>query len=631
VQGVGKEATFLATLAIALAVAPAVALGANRYVDSTGSNSGTACAQVAPCLTIAYALANSSAGDTIVIDNGTYNESVTVGDGRSLEAQDFVAADGNGPTIIDGGTATAISVPASGAGHIRGLTIRSNATVQVDVSGTVEIDSNGFDDPDSTNGVGVQVNSGADGTNIHDNTFVDPSPSTTRSRIAIYSPFTPVTIQDNDVQNQNVGIQAGLVNPGQTLIAGNEITGTHNLPFGGQAVIASASGGGTTIVRGNEITDAADTSTNGISAVAGSTLVRNEVTGHNVGVDVGNDQTGITLFGDRLWGNTVGLRLFDTGAAPPKAAASLVHVTAVDNVADIAVSSGTLSLDSSIVETLPFSGSASCTISYSRADAIGADPSGCNAFQTTASPAFVDASTGDYHLAPGSPMIDMGNPADPPLGAVDFDGDPRAVDATPACSGNVARRDIGADEFVPSPIDCEPPNTTIDTGPNEGSATSDTTPTFTFSSEPNATFECSMDGASSFGACSGTGEHTPEPLPDGPYTFAVRANDEAANVETSPATRSFTVDTAAPDTTITAGPRKRTRKRTARFNWEADDATSTSFACAIDAKPFSPCSEPKTYRNLSPGPHRLRVRATDAAGNVEAAPAVRRWRVLARR
>ena len=632
VRGVGKEATVLFATALALLAAPGIALGADRYVDSTiGNNAGTACAQVAPCQTIAYALANSGAGDTILVDDGTYNEAVSVANGRSIEAQNFLAGD-SGDTIVQGGSATAITVAASGAGHIRGLRILSNAPEQVTLNGPAEVDSNTFDDDDATGTVvGVVVNQGADGSDIHDNTFVDPAPSNTHGRLAIYSPFTPVTIRDNGVESQNVGIQVGLANPGQTLVEGNEISGTHDLPFAGQAIISNASGGGEVVIRANRLHDAADGSTKGIVANGLTSLRLNEVRGHNIGVEVGNDQQGATLFGDRLWGNAIGLRVTDSGVAAPKSSATATNVTAVNNTADVFVSSASLTLDSSIVETLPFLGSAECTITYSRADAIGTDASGCDAFQTTADPLFVDASTGDFHLTPASPMIDAGNPADPPAGSVDFDGDPRAVDATPACSGNVARRDIGADEFVPAPVDCEPPNTTIDTGPTEGSATADTTPTFTFSSEPNATFECSMDGGTTFGSCSGAGEHTPDPLPDGPYTFAVRGTDEAANVETSPATRTFTVDTAEPDTTIKAGPKKRTRKRTARFAWKATDATETSFQCALDAKPFSPCATPKTYRNVRPGKHKLRVLATDAAGNVESAPAVRRWRVLRRR
>ena len=85
---------------------------------------------------------------------------------------------------------------------------------------------------------------------------------------------------------------------------------------------------------------------------------------------------------------------------------------------------------------------------------------------------------------------------------------------------------------------------TIDSGPS--GLTNDSTPTFTFSSEAGAGFECSIDtGTPAFGPCSGANSHTPSsPLSDGQYTFRVRAKDAVANAST--ATQNFTLDTAAP-------------------------------------------------------------------------------------
>ena len=85
---------------------------------------------------------------------------------------------------------------------------------------------------------------------------------------------------------------------------------------------------------------------------------------------------------------------------------------------------------------------------------------------------------------------------------------------------------------------------TIDSGP--AGVTNDPTPTFAFSSEAGASFECSIDtGTPDFGRCSGAGTHTPDaPLPDGPYTFRVRATDAASNQATT--TRGFQIDTASP-------------------------------------------------------------------------------------
>ncbi|HEY6886251.1 MAG TPA: M36 family metallopeptidase, partial [Solirubrobacter sp.] len=72
-------------------------------------------------------------------------------------------------------------------------------------------------------------------------------------------------------------------------------------------------------------------------------------------------------------------------------------------------------------------------------------------------------------------------------------------------------------------------------------------PPFTFtSSEPDSTFECALD-AGAFAAC--TSPFTPGALPDGDHVFSVRAVGDP-----TPATRTFTVDTTAPETTIDSGP-----------------------------------------------------------------------------
>ncbi len=91
-------------------------------------------------------------------------------------------------------------------------------------------------------------------------------------------------------------------------------------------------------------------------------------------------------------------------------------------------------------------------------------------------------------------------------------------------------------------VDTTAPDTTIDTHPTDPS--NDTTPTFTFSSpDLTATFECSIDGGA-FSAC--TSPNTLAALADGPHTFAVRAIDLLGNVDPSPASYTWTINTSAP-------------------------------------------------------------------------------------
>ena len=173
--------------------------------------------------------------------------------------------------------------------------------------------------------------------------------------------------------------------------------------------------------------------------------------------------------------------------------------------------------------------------------------------------------------------------------------------------------------------DVTPPDTTITSGPS--GTTSDTTPTFEFTStEANSTFECRIDGGS-FARCSSP--FTTGPLSDGAHAFEVRAIDTAGNVDPSPATRSFTVqspppDNDPPDTTITDGPSGTTNDTTPTFEFTSTEADST-FECRIDEGSYTPCTSPLTTETLDPGSHLFEVRAIDEAGNVDPTPAGREF------
>jgi parallel beta-helix repeat protein len=181
------------------------------------------------------------------------------------------------------------------------------------------------------------------------------------------------------------------------------------------------------------------------------------------------------------------------------------------------------------------------------------------------------------------------------------------TDATPAThSWNVQSGDV------------TPPETTITAGPT--GATTDSTPTWSFSaSEAGSTFECSVDGGA-YATC--TSPFTTAVLADGPHTFGVRAVDAAGNADPTPASRSITVDTTAPDTTITSGPSGPTNDSTPTFAFASSETPST-FQCSVDTGSFTSCSSPFTTSTLSSGAHTFRVRAIDALGQVDATPATR--------
>lgn len=87
-------------------------------------------------------------------------------------------------------------------------------------------------------------------------------------------------------------------------------------------------------------------------------------------------------------------------------------------------------------------------------------------------------------------------------------------------------------------------------------------------------------------------------------------------------------DTRPPNTYI----RKRVSRRGGGVGFKLDASEpEPEFFCKLDRRRFRPCVSPLIYRRLSHGWHRLLVRATDRAGNVDPTPARRRFKVGPRR
>ncbi len=95
-------------------------------------------------------------------------------------------------------------------------------------------------------------------------------------------------------------------------------------------------------------------------------------------------------------------------------------------------------------------------------------------------------------------------------------------------------------------IDATPPETTVTSGPADGSSSTDTTAVFGFSANQAAsTFQCRVYPAAltppAFGGCSAGAGHTATGFAPGTYSFEVRATDPYGNTDASPAKRTFTV------------------------------------------------------------------------------------------
>lgn len=173
-------------------------------------------------------------------------------------------------------------------------------------------------------------------------------------------------------------------------------------------------------------------------------------------------------------------------------------------------------------------------------------------------------------------------------------------------------------------VDGRAPVTSITDGPSSGSTINTNSPSFSFSSdEPGSALECRVDDGP-FVPC--VSPHRLAGLADGPHVFEARATDPAGTLG-SPAARSFTVDTARPDVTLTAGPVEgaTVRPALAAFAFVSADPAAT-FECRLDGGPFSPCASPDGRPGIGDGAHTFMVRALDPAGN-RSEPAARSFTV----
>ncbi len=161
-------------------------------------------------------------------------------------------------------------------------------------------------------------------------------------------------------------------------------------------------------------------------------------------------------------------------------------------------------------------------------------------------------------------------------------------------------------------IDTAAPETTIDP-PTPTDPSNDTDPEFFFSSDKaNSTFECRLD-ADPFAACV-SGDSFP--VTDGSRTFEVQATDALGNVDPTPASFTWTVETGAPTVTIDDQPTDPSADTTPEFEFSSPDGDVDRFECQIDAGDFELCSSPhEVTPELADGEHTFTVRVYDEAGN----------------
>jgi hypothetical protein len=489
-------------LALALAAAmlwSAPAAGHGFYVDDDAPPGGDCQSIPTACRTLTDALTlvdpDPEEADFIVVAPGTYTENVVLDNpaGRSLLAS---STSSPGSYVIEPANPADPTVEIAGPSDIVGFTIGGQRPVVIGGPGRVLLSS--FSSSSVPDGEPhVLLRPGADAGAVEQSAFAD------------------------DGTGAQVGVEIGPGVSGSPLVRANDFSGLWH----GVEVLAGAPR-----IENNVIAGPSPPSSAGI-VVDGAAAAK--------------------ISGDLIFGRETGL------AAGGDVTAT--NVTAFDNTtADIALSgSALLTLSSSVVESpIASSGLGDCAISYSAGPVPPPAPSACESFQTSsANPGFADPAAGDYDLIAGSPLIDAGDPAVPPAGAVDLDGEQRAVAGT---CGGAAVRDIGADELVPNecpvdpppvpPVDPPPPglppaavppvdrpDTAIDKTRVEGRSV-----TFRFSSDgPDRAFLCRLDRRPYRGCESPVRYRGLDP---GRHVFRVKAVDIASNEDPEPARKRFRIE-----------------------------------------------------------------------------------------
>jgi hypothetical protein len=613
----------VAAAAAALFVLPAIA-NANVYcVDVSGGD----CTNLEPAGAVQQALDDASAhggADTVRLGTGTYSPPVPGGFHYS-NASDAVSVIGAG----QGQTAVTMSTPGAPPGsstHYFGLEIFgpgstiSDLTVNlpapvgggvnqqyyaIDAEGTATVVTHV-----TVNGPGVTINGSA--------VFMDNG---TFAESTIAMPNAPGGIGLWEVDSST----------GNLLAYHDTITAQYAISY------SNTSTGSLIVDRSTLHATYVGVDAQASTAAVRDTIIDLGASSSSYGLSAGYSNT----FGTHTSSLTAdGVTIYGTGSGQVGARAFGYDLNSVPIPGDTA----TLNLHNSIIDltgTSPISlqrdadnyGVVNVTSDYSNYSAPTNDSGNPNGStgqlsetnHTTLSPDLVSPGS-NFHLMSSSPMIDAGDPAAPPPAQTDIDGDNREILGKDGCA---ARRDIGADEFVPgSPptlLDCTPPDTSFESGPTGTIA--DNAPTFTFAStESPATFQCKVDGGATL-PC--TTPFTSVPLGDGPHTLSVQAIDSSLNVDPSAATRSFTVDTTAPETSIGSHPKPKTKSRTGTFAFSSSEPGS-SFLCSYDGKAYAPCTSPFKTPKLTKGRHRFDVLSTDAAGNRDQSAATFLWKVTKR-
>src|SRR6187431_883585 len=156
-------------------------------------------------------------------------------------------------------------------------------------------------------------------------------------------------------------------------------------------------------------------------------------------------------------------------------------------------------------------------------------------------------------------------------------------------------------------------------------------------------FKCSLDGAS-FSICTSPVQFTSVNLPEGTHSFQIIAEDGIGNIDSSPQSFNWTVDTEPPDITVDSATDGYQKHITSGGNSSSDSIIfeftaldnggregkgvgTKQFECKIDNSDFVSCTSPVEFTNLSNGVHTLDLLSEDNVGNISPTPESFNWTV----
>lgn len=149
-----------------------------------------------------------------------------------------------------------------------------------------------------------------------------------------------------------------------------------------------------------------------------------------------------------------------------------------------------------------------------------------------------------------------------------------------------------------------PPAPMFSTTPAQPS--NSTTAIFSFASEPNASFTCSLNAGTPT-LCASPVSYSG--LTAGDYQFTVQAIDAAGN--TSQTDYRWTIDLSVPSAPVLSGPKGYVASSSAHVTWPAGGASITGYTCSLDGGTATACVSPQDLTGLADGAHTFAVTATN--------------------